>query len=59
MRNGYVKESSSELSVCFDAVHHVVLYLTDNKFQISVRHTNFGIYTTIYAAICLQYFVIV
>jgi hypothetical protein len=32
MRNGYVKESSSELSVCFDAVHHIVLYLIDDKF---------------------------
>jgi len=32
MRNGYVKEISSELSVCFDAVHHVVLHLTDSIF---------------------------
>jgi len=27
MRNGYVKKNISELSVCFDSVHHIVLYL--------------------------------
>jgi len=27
MGNGYVKKISSELSVCFDLVHHIVLYL--------------------------------
>jgi len=26
------KGNRSELIVCFDAVHHVLLYVTDNKF---------------------------
>ena len=47
-------EISSELNVCFDAVRHVLINLTDNKFYVSVRH-NFDIYT-IYDT-CLRYFV--